>query len=174
MCNQCNFKGKIENDCLEHMTSQHAEINSPDSKKSKIESEEEETLKKVNSLSVSESNHTDMKENVNEGNMEIDHERKRKRDEVAKEKPIEKTSNETTTTKRTLPVKINDPNTRSPPKQVQNVVSEGSKEAVVPGNGSCLIGTAVLHIEGDIENTPLLAKNLNTHMAMYREVYHWS
>ena len=47
-----------------------------------------------------------------------------------KEKPTEKTSNETTTLARTLPVKINDPNTRSPPEQVQHVVSEGSKEVV--------------------------------------------
>ena len=69
----------------------------------------------MKSLSVSENNNTDKKENVNEGDMEIDLERKRKRDEVVKEKPTEKTSNETTTTERTLPVKINDPNTRSPP-----------------------------------------------------------
>ena len=50
---------------------------SPGSKKSKIESEEEETLKRMKFLSVSESSHTDGKENVNEGNIEIDLERKK-------------------------------------------------------------------------------------------------
>ena len=42
---------------------------------------------------------------------------------------------------------------------------------MVPGNGTCLIGTTAVHIEGDTENTTQLAMDLNTHIAMYRDIY---
>ena len=63
------------------------------------------------------------------------------------------------------------PNTRMLPKQVKELVSEGSKVAVVPGDGTCLIGTTTTHIEGDTENRVQLSKDINTHIAMHREVY---
>ena len=64
-----------------------------------------------------------------------------------------------------------DPNTRMLPEPVKKLVSKGSKEATVPGDGTCLIGTTTTHIEGDTENTRQLSRNLNTHIAMYRPVY---
>ena len=86
-----------------------------------------------------------------------------------------------TTTEKTLATENDDPNTRLLPKQVEKIVSKGSKEALVPGDGTCLIGTTALHIEGDTEQTTQLAKNLNTHIGMYKNrgrlsphSYHWS
>ena len=169
-CNQCSFRGTNSSECEDHMKNLHSEIKSPDSKKSKIETDEEETLSRMKSLSFSERNPPDLQETKNEGVMEIDTERKRKRDEVLKEKPTEETNLETTTEKKSATDK-DDPNTRLLPKQVEQIVSKGSKEAIAPGDGTCLIGTTALHIEGDTEHRTQLAKDLNTHIGMYRDIY---
>ena len=67
--------------------------------------------------------------------------------------------------------KETDPNVRSVPHSIKKLVSEGSKEAIVPGDGTCLIGTTIVHIQGDVENTVQLSRNLNTHLATYRDIY---
>ena len=170
-CNQCNFKAGNSNEHEDHMKNCHVEIKSPDSKKSKVASDEEETLQRMQSLSVSEKNLPDLEENVVNGEMEIDADRKRKREEVVKEKSFKENHDERSTVEITKTNYKNYPNIRNLPKQVQNIVSSGSKEAVVPGNGTCLIGTTAVHIEGDTENTKQLAMNLNTHIAMYRHKY---
>ena len=120
----------------------------------------------MKSLSVSERDPPDLKENLSEGEMDMDTERKRKREEAVKEKSSEINHDETSTEEIPKNTNKNYPNIRSLPQQVQNIVSSGSKEAVVPGNGTCLIGTTAVHIEGDTENTTQLAMNLNTHIAM--------
>ena len=125
----------------------------------------------MKSLSVSERDPPDLKENLSEGEMDMDTERKRKREEAVKEKSSEINHDETSTEEIPKNTNKNYPNIKSLPQQVQNIVSSGSKEAVVPGNGTCLIGTTAVHIEGDTENTAQLAMNLNTHIAMYRDIY---
>ena len=89
--------------------------------------------------------------------------------EQTKEKEVIKTS-ETIQSNDPCVIEI-DPNTKVLPERVSRIVSKGSKEVVVPGDGTCLIGTTVTHIEGDTENTWQLSKNLNTHLAMYRHFY---
>ena len=76
-----------------------------------------------------------------------------------------------TTTERTITTDKDDPKTRSLLKQVEKLVSKGSKEAVAPGDGTFLIGSKALHIEWDIENRTQLAKNLNKHITMYKHRY---
>ena len=68
-------------------------------------------------------------------------------------------------------IEIPDPNVRNLPDKVKQMANEGSKEAVVPGDKMCLIGTTALHVEGDVENTTQLSKNLNTHIAQNRVYY---
>ena len=65
-------------------------------------------------------------------------------------------------------IETKDPNVKTLPKEVQVLVSEGSKEAIAPGNGTCPIGTTALHIAGD---TIQISKDLNTHIASNRDWY---
>ena len=66
---------------------------------------------------------------------------------------------------------LNDPNLIELPETVKQLVSEGSKEAGSTGNGTCLIGTTSMHITGDLASTEVIARQLNTHIANYRQVY---
>ena len=81
-----------------------------------------------------------------------------------KEKPINEVENPQKT-----PTK--DPRVKELPTLVKQVVKKGSKEVESTGNGSCLIGTTALHITGDEEQTPDIARDLNTHIAQYRKHY---
>ena len=69
------------------------------------------------------------------------------------------------------PVALKDPNVVELPEKVKQLVSQGSKEARSTNNGTCLIGTVALHISGDLEETELHARNLNTHIAPNRDYY---
>ena len=73
--------------------------------------------------------------------------------------------------KQCINIKPNDPNIVELPKQILGIVNEGRKENVVPGKGDCLIATTAAHTAGDVENTVQLARDLNTHIAMYRPYY---
>ena len=64
-----------------------------------------------------------------------------------------------------------DPKVTELPELVKQIVHDGSKEVNITGNGSCLIGTTAVHIAGDEELTPHIARNLNTHLALNREYY---
>ena len=73
--------------------------------------------------------------------------------------------------KNSCKTKTTDPRVKDLPILVKEVVNNGSKEVESTGNGSCLIGTTSLHITGDEEQTHQIARNLNTHLAQYRNTY---
>ena len=62
---------------------------------------------------------------------------------------------------------LKDSNIVELPKQVVSLVNVGSKENGVPGEGHCLIGTTALYTAGDVETTVEVARNVNTHLAIY-------
>ena len=133
---------------------------SPQPKKSKIEMEDE-TLKKLQYLSVSA-----VKTQNTSDIMDIDQERKRKRESNTKEgsnevinKPTENLSAE----------KTKDPNLRKLPFSIQSIVEEGSEEYIVKGDGPCLLRTTAAHIYGDENEGPQLARDLNTHLSNNRD-----
>ena len=64
-----------------------------------------------------------------------------------------------------------DPNLRSLPVEVKKVIGEDRMEYVVKGDGPCLLRTTAAHLEGDEDKGIELARDLNTHQALNREVY---
>ena len=63
---------------------------------------------------------------------------------------------------------IKDPNLRELPADVKPLVEKDSKEFIVTGDGPCLLRTTAAHMYGDEEEWPQLARDLNTHQALYR------
>ena len=131
----------------------HKGITTPDPKRQKTELDEEQTLKKIESLSMSDGD---------EGNMEVDIEKKRKREESVK---INKeVSNRKLDRKQ-------DPNLRELPDIVKPLVNKNNEDYVVKGDGPCLLRTVSAHISGDEHEGLQYARNLNTHLATYRPYY---
>ena len=61
-----------------------------------------------------------------------------------------------------------DPMVKEVPNQIKKLVSDGSKEAIAPGNGTCLIGAPSIHLQGDIDQTIQISRDLNTFIGTYR------
>ena len=54
---------------------------------------------------------------------------------------------------------------------MKKVIGEDRMEYVVKGDGPCLLRTTAAHLEGDEYKGIELARDLNTHLALNREVY---
>ena len=109
-------------------------------------------LEKMELLSVSDNDRKDS-ENLH---MEIDVEKKRKREESLPMKKIVTT--DITPAKKSL-----DPKFRDLPNIIKPLVEEKSMEFFVKGDGPCFIRTTGAHIFGDEDEAPQLARDLNTH-----------
>ena len=90
--------------------------------------------------------------------MEIEVEKKRKREEVLKEvkEPVKKPC---------------DPNLRELPSVIRPLVKKGSEEYMVKGDGPCLLRTVAVYTTGDEDEGPQLARDLNTHLSNYIDYY---
>ena len=122
---------------------------------------EDETLKKLQYLSVSA-----VKTQNTSDIMDIDQERKRKRESNTKEESNEVINNPT---ENLSAEKTKDPNLRKLPFSIQSIVEEGSEEYIVKGDGPCLLRTTAAHIYGDENEGPQLARDLNTHLSNNRD-----
>ena len=152
-CENCNFICEAKSELNEHAKTYHKEVLSPESKKTKTGNNEDEALQQFKSLSVSDTD------------MDVDMERKRKREEHTKpeEKKLMQEPNSLKNKR--------DPRLRELPKSVKPLVEVGSEEYVVKGDGPCLLRTTAAHTMGDENEGPQLARDKNTHMSMYRNVY---
>ena len=164
-CDQCLKKSKSMSQLFEHIGSKHEKSNSPEPKKTKVDIEEE-ALKKMESLAVSENEQPKSSDEIpvknKPDNMEIDVKKKRKRElSISKIK----------TNPEDLNKRKQDPCPRELPDRVKPLVEINSKEFVVKGDGPCLLRTTAAHVFGDPDEGPQLARDLNTHQAEYRPHY---
>ena len=102
------------------------------------------------------------KDSEEEAFMDIEVEKKRKREESVKKNKPEKSK---------TPVTKRDPNIRELPDIVKPLVNKNDEEYVVKGDGPCLLRTVAAHISGYEHEGLQYARNLNTHLATYRPYY---
>ena len=121
--------------------------------------------------------HVDDPQKPQQQNVELEHERRirEKNNEIAELKILVVQLKQQITNKgnedKLLEVKEQDPNIKELPESVKFLVEEGSKEYVVKGDGPCFLRTTSAHILGDEKDGPKLARDLNTHKALYRKIY---
>ena len=178
-CENCKFKGISVHSLESHIQIEHEENVSPDPKRYKAEQElpVEDTLQILKSLTVG--GEEDM------AVTEIDTQKKRKREVLQNLNSNENTAKETTevlethkkdnlveneTCKKDNLVE-KDPNLRSLPDEVKKILGDDNREYIVKGDGPCLLRTTAAHIEGDEDKGIEMARNLNTHLALNRELY---